>query len=106
MNFLVLPPEINSARIHLGAGAGPMLAAATAWDGLADELGSASSSFGLVTSGLVESAWQGPAAMAMTAAAAPYQGWLSVAATQAQVAAGQARASASAFEAAVSAIVH
>jgi PPE-repeat protein len=106
MNFLVLPPEINSARMFLGAGPGPMLAAAAAWDGLADEFGSASSSFGAVTSGLVDAAWQGPASMAMAAAAAPYTGWLSAAAAQAQGAAGQARAGASAFEAAMSAVVH
>ena len=28
MNFSVLPPEVNSARMYLGAGSGPMLAAA------------------------------------------------------------------------------
>ncbi|OOK78567.1 PPE family protein [Mycobacterium kansasii] len=33
MNFVILPPEINSARVYLGAGSGPMLAAAAAWDG-------------------------------------------------------------------------
>ncbi len=106
MNFLVLPPEINSARMFLGAGPGPMLAAAAAWDGLAGEFGSAASSFGSVTAGLVDAAWQGPAAMAMAAAAAPYTAWLDAAATQAQGAAGQARAGVSAFEAAMSAMVH
>lgn len=30
MNFAVLPPEVNSARIFAGAGLGPMLAAAVA----------------------------------------------------------------------------
>ncbi len=33
MNFMVLPPEVNSARIYAGAGPAPMLAAAVAWDG-------------------------------------------------------------------------
>lgn len=28
MNFMVLPPEVNSARIYAGAGPAPMLAAA------------------------------------------------------------------------------
>ncbi|WP_416143388.1 PPE domain-containing protein [Mycobacterium tuberculosis] len=37
MNFSVLPPEINSGRMFFGAGSGPMLAAAAAWDGLAAE---------------------------------------------------------------------
>ncbi|WP_119185273.1 PPE domain-containing protein, partial [Mycobacterium tuberculosis] len=81
MNFSVLPPEINSGRMFFGAGSGPMLAAAAAWDGLAAELGLAAESFGLVTSGLAGGsgqAWQGAAA-AMVVAAAPYAGWLAAA---------------------------
>ncbi|OOK82361.1 PPE family protein [Mycobacterium kansasii] len=38
MNFFVLPPEINSLRMFTGAGSAPMLQAAAAWDGLAEEL--------------------------------------------------------------------
>ena len=106
MNFSVLPPEVNSARMFSGAGSAPMLNAAAAWDGLASELGSAASSFSSVTSGLTDQAWQGPASAAMTAAAAPYAGWLRAAATQATGAAGQARTVASAFEAAFAATVH
>jgi PPE-repeat protein len=106
MNFSVLPPEINSARMHGGAGSGPMLAAAAAWDGLAAELGSAAASFGSVTSGLAGGSWQGPASAAMVAAAAPYVGWLGGAAARAQGAAQQARAVAAAYEAALAATVH
>ncbi len=82
MNYAVLPPELNSLRMFTGAGSAPMLAAAVAWDGLAAELGSAASSFGSVTSDLASQAWQGPAAAAMAAAAAPYAGWLSAAAAR------------------------
>ena len=32
LDFGALPPEINSGRMYVGAGSGPMLAAATAWD--------------------------------------------------------------------------
>jgi hypothetical protein len=60
----VLPPEVNSLRIFGGAGPGPMLAAAAAWDGLAVDLGSAAASFGSVISALTEASWQGPAAVA------------------------------------------
>jgi PPE-repeat protein len=74
MSFLTMPPEINSLRMFTGAGSAPMLEAAAAWDGLASELGSAASSFSAVTSGLVDQAWQGSAAQAMAAAAAPYTG--------------------------------
>jgi PPE-repeat protein len=106
MNFSMLAPEINSARMFAGAGTAPMLDAATAWDGLASELGQAASSFSSVTSGLAGQAWQGPSAQAMTAAAAPYAAWLNAAATRATGAAGQARAVISAFEAAQAATVH
>ena len=57
MSYPVLPPEVNSALMHAGAGSGPMLAAATAWTGLANELRTAASSFASVTSGLVGSGW-------------------------------------------------
>ncbi|MCV7340581.1 PPE family protein [Mycobacterium haemophilum DSM 44634] len=106
MNFSVLPPEINSARMYVGAGSGPLLQAAAAWDALAGELGSAAASFGSVTSGLVGGPWQGPASTAMAAAAAPYAGWLNAAATQAAGAAAQAKTVASAFESALAATVH
>jgi len=106
VNFSILPPEINSLLMFSGAGSGPMLDAAAAWEGLASELGSAASSFGSVTAGLAGQAWQGPASAAMTRAAVPYSQWLGAAAAQAVAAAGQARTVASAFEAAKAATVH
>ena len=106
MNFSVLPPEINSALMFSGAGSGPLLAAAVAWDGLASELDSAAESFSSVTSGLVAQAGQGPASQAMVAAAVPYAGWLSAAAAQSSGAAAQAQSVASAFESALVATVH
>ncbi|KZS65272.1 hypothetical protein A4G27_20775 [Mycobacterium kansasii] len=105
MSFWVLPPEINSLRMFIGAGSAPMLQAATAWAGLADELGAAAQSFASVTSGLAGQAWQGPAAATMAAAAAPYAAWLSAAAAQSAGAAGQARAMVTMFEAAQAATV-
>ena len=38
MDFGALPPEINSGRMYFGPGCGSMLAAAAAWDGLAEDL--------------------------------------------------------------------
>ena len=106
MSFLVLSPEINSALMYSGAGSGPMLAAATAWDGLAAELGSAAQSFSSVTSALAGDAWQGAASAAMLQTATQYTGVLSAAANQAQTAAAQAQAVASEFESALAATVH
>ena len=93
MSYPVLPPEVNSALMHAGVGSGPMLAAATAWTGLANELRTAASSFASVTSGLSGQGgtWQGPSAAAMAAAAGPYTAWLSTAASHSEQAASQAR---------------
>src|ERR1700737_3480047 len=106
MNFSVLPPEINSIRIFAGAGSAPMLEMAAAWDGLAGELAAAAASFNSVTSGLAGASWQGPSARAMTAAAAPYVGWLNAVTAEAEQGATQARTVAGAFDAVRAAIVH
>ncbi len=100
MDFGMLPPEINSARIYAGPGSAPLLAAASAWDGLAAELGSAASSYTAVISELTEGSWEGPASASMAASATPYVTWMSTAAAEAEQTAGQARAAAAAFEAA------
>ena len=52
MHFAVLPPEVNSGRMYAGPGAGPMLAAATAWDELANELHTTAANLESVISGL------------------------------------------------------
>jgi PPE-repeat protein len=100
MDYGILPPEINSARIYAGPGSAPMLAAASAWDGLAAELGSAASSYTAVISELTEGSWHGPASASMAASATPYVTWMSRVAAEAEQTASQARAAAAAFEAA------
>lgn len=104
MDFGALPPEINSARMYAGPGSGPMLAAASAWDGLAAQLHSAAASYDAVISNLA-SGWQGPSSAAMEAAVAPYVEWMSVTAAQAEQAASRARAAVAAYEAAFTATV-
>ncbi|MBX9981720.1 MAG: PPE family protein, partial [Mycobacterium gordonae] len=106
MSFLTSSPEVTSARLYAGAGSGPMLAAAAAWSGLAEELDSAAGSFSSLISDLATSAWQGPAAAAMTAVAASYSQWLGTAATRAGGAATGAEAVATVYEAARAAVVH
>jgi PPE-repeat protein len=104
-HFAWLPPEINSARIFAGPGAAPLLAAAAAWSGLAENLASSASSFSSVTSDLANSSWQGASSAAMMAVAAQYASWLRAAAAQAEAASNQASAVATAFEAAMAATV-
>lgn len=96
----MLPPEINSGRMYAGPGSGPMLAAATAWDGLAAELQSTAASYGSVISELTGGPWLGPSATAMAAAAAPYTEWMTATASQAEQTAMQAKAAAAAYESA------
>jgi PPE-repeat protein len=106
LDFAWLPPEINSARIFAGAGSGPLHVAASAWEGLAQDLASSAASFESVITGLSSGAWSGPASVSMAAAAVPYVGWLSAAAGQAALAGAQARAAATAFETALASTVH
>jgi PPE-repeat protein len=89
-----------------GAGPAPMLTTAATWDGLATELGLAASLFDSVIAQLATESWQGPAAAAMAGAAAPYAGWLIIAAARAGCAAAQAKAAVTAFGAARAASVH
>jgi len=104
MDFAALPPEINSGRMYAGAGPGPLLAAASAWDGLAAELSTAASSYGSVLSSLT-GGWSGPSAATMAAAAEPYVSWMNITAAHAELSATQARAAAAAYEAAFAATV-
>ncbi len=97
-DFGVLPPEINSGRMYTGPGSGPIMVAASAWDGLAAELGATASGYSSVIDDLTSSPWLGPTSRAMMAAVAPYVSWISAAAAQAEETASQARAAAAAYE--------
>ncbi|MGO9152009.1 PPE family protein [Mycobacterium sp.] len=105
LDFAMLPPEVNSARMYSGAGSGPMLAAASAWHGLAAELRLTATGYSSVLSELTGQAWHGPSSAMMTAAVAPYVAWLSTTATQAEETAAQAEAAVAAYEAAFAATV-
>ena len=99
-DFGALPPEINSGRMYTGPGSGPMMAAASAWDGVAAEMGTAATAYNSVIDELTSSPWLGPASRAMMTAVTPYISWISAAGAQAEEAAIQARAAAAAYEAA------
>jgi len=102
IDFAVLPPEINSARMYSGPGSAPMLAAGTAWSQLAAEMRSAAASYSSVISGLTGGSWLGPASTSMAAAAAPYAAWMNTTAAQAEQTAAQAQAAVTAYESAFS----
>jgi PPE-repeat protein len=100
IDYGALPPEINSARMYAGAGSGPMLAAAGAWDVLAEELSLTAAAVDMTIADLTSGPWRGPSATAMAAAALPFTTWFKTTAAQAELAASQAKAAAAAFEAA------
>ena len=105
LDFAMLPPEVNSARMYSGAGSASMLTAASAWKGLAAELRSTALSYGAVLSALTDEEWHGPASAAMATAAAPYVEWMKTTAVQAEETATQAEAAAAAYETAFAATV-
>lgn len=100
MHFAVLPPEVNSGRMYAGPGAGSLLAAATVWDELANELHATAAKLESVISGLVSEPWQGPSAEAMAAAATAQLEWLTTTAVQAAQTSTQAKAAVVAYESA------
>lgn len=98
MDFGAFPPEINSTRMYAGAGAGPMMAAGSAWNSLGAELSAAAASYQSVISTLTGDEWLGPASASMAAAAEPYVAWLNTTSGFLQQAASQAIASAAAYQ--------
>jgi len=105
IDFGALPPEINSARMYSGPGSASLMAAASAWNGLAAELNSAALGYDKVTTTLSSEEWLGPASASMAAAVGPYQAWMTTTAAQAEQAATQARTAAAAYETALAATV-
>jgi len=102
IDFALLPPEINSARMYSGPGPASMLGASAAWIQLAAEMRSAAVSYSSIISGLTNGAWSGPSSTSMAAAAAPYAAWMNTTAAQAEQTAAQAQAAVSAYESAFS----
>jgi PPE-repeat protein len=100
LDFAALPPEVNSTLMYTGPGAGPMMAAAAAWNNLAAELNSTAAAAQSVISTLADDEWRGPSSAAMATASAPYLEWMQTTSAAAQQAAEQAMASAAAYEAA------
>ncbi|MGO9926332.1 MAG: PPE family protein [Mycobacterium sp.] len=101
---LLAPPEIISALIHTGPGAGSMIEASGAWQQLGVELENSVAVYASTLSGLIET-WNGPSAMAMVQAVQPYLIWLRTTAQQSQQMAASGEAAASAFASVRAAVV-
>src|ERR1700733_2666990 len=98
MSFSLIPPEINSALMYQGAGSGPLLEAATAWDGLAADLEATATQYQTAVTNLTTGAWLGPSSAHMDAAAEPYIAWLQSTAAEAAQTRAQAKAAAGAYQ--------
>ncbi|HEU0190454.1 MAG TPA: PPE family protein, partial [Mycobacterium sp.] len=91
--------------MYAGAGAGPLLAAASGWDRVAGQLGSAAEECQAVVSQLTDGPWRGAASAAMAAAVRPYLDWLRATGARAAQTAVQARLAAAAYQQAFAAMV-
>ena len=98
MSFMMFPPEVNSALMYAGAGSGPLMAAASAWDELAADLETTATSYQAVIQQLTGGPWLGPSSVQMTSATAPYIAWLQGSSIQAAQTSAQARLAAAAYE--------
>ena len=104
-DFGAFPPEVTSTLVYTGPGAAPLMSAAASWDSLNAQLNSFALDYSSAVSELQDTAWSGPAASAMAAAAEPYLAWVTTTATLTAQAANQARAAAAAYDAALAAVV-
>jgi PPE-repeat protein len=98
MSFMMFPPEVNSSLMYNGAGSGPLMAAASAWDELAADLEATAASYQTVLAQLTGTTWLGPSSARMAAATAPYVDWLALTSGQAAQTSAQARFAAAAYE--------
>jgi PPE-repeat protein len=105
MSFMMFPPEVNSSLMYSGAGSGPLMAAASAWDELAADLEATAASYQSVLAQLTGSTWLGPSSARMAAATAPYVDWLALTSGQAAQTSAQARFAAAAYEGAFASTV-
>ncbi|QZA20061.1 PPE family protein [Mycobacterium malmoense] len=105
MDLGSLPPEVSSAQIYAGPGSTSLVAAASAWNGIAAELNSAALGYDQIATQLSSEEWLGPASASMATAVQPYVQWLTTTGTQAEQAAAQAQSAAAAYETVLASVV-
>lgn len=105
LDFAAILPEITSSLMYAGAGAAPLMAAATAYANLAAEVSATATQWESIVSLLTTENWTGGGSAAAAAAAQPIIAYLTETATTLEQAGAQATASAAAYEAAFAATV-
>ena len=105
LDFAAIPPEITSSLMYAGAGAAPLMAAATAYANLAAEVSATATQWESIVALLTGEQWTGGGSAAAAAAAQPIIAYLTETAATLEQAGAQATASAAAYEAAFAATV-
>ena len=99
--WLAMPPEVHSALLSSGPGAGPLVASAAAWSLLAAEYTAAAEELSAELATVQAGAWQGPSAERYLVAHTPYLAWLTENAGKSAAAAAAQRSAAGAHTAAL-----